>query len=139
MPSNKETFMDPTIAHKKFDIVRQESETTEALYLEANLDVIKNSAGELLSIVLILRDVTVARREELLKQDSLALISHQLSAPLGVINGNISLLRDGSHGPLNEEQKKVIAAVSKQSALLIAMVEELLGFTIVCSHSSLKG
>jgi len=133
---NKETLMDPAIAHKKFDIVRQDSETAEALYLEANLDMIKNDAGELLSIVLILRDVTTARREELIKQDSLSLISHQLSAPLGVINGNISLLRDGSYGPLNEEQKKAIDAVSKQSTLLISMVEKLLGFTIVGSHFS---
>ena len=133
---NKEALMDPTIAHKKFDVVRDETETTEALYLETNLDAIKNSAGELLSIVFILRDVTVARREEFLKQDSLALISHQLSTPLGVISGNISLLRDGSYGPLNEEQKKAIDTVSKQSSLLISMVEKLLGFTIVCSHSS---
>ena len=133
---NKEALIDPAIAHKKFDIVREETETTEALYLEANLDVIKNSAGELLSIVLILRDVTIARREELLKQDSLALISHQLSAPLGVISGNILLLQNGSYGPLNEEQKKAIDAVSKQSTLLVSMVEKLLGFTIVCSHSS---
>ncbi len=130
---NKEALMDPTIAHKKFDIVRDETETAEALYLETHVDVIKNSAGKLLSIVFILRDVTVVRKEEFLKQDSLALISHQLSAPLGVISGNLSLLREGSSGPLNEEQKKAIDAVSKQSGLLISMVEKLLGFTIVCS------
>ncbi len=133
---NKEALMDLTIAHKTFDIVREKTETTEASYLETNLDVIKNSAGELLSIVFILRDVTTTRREELIKQDSLALISHQLSAPLGVISGNISLLLNGSYGTLNEEQKKAIDAVSKQTTLLISMVEKLLGFTIVCSHSS---
>jgi len=133
---NKEALMDLAITHKTFDIVRKDSEAIEELYLETNLDMIKNSAGDLLSIVFILRDVTAARREELIKQDSLALISHQLSAPLGVVNGNISLLRNGSYGPLNEEQKKAIDAVSKQSTLLISMVEKLLGFTIVCSHSS---
>jgi DNA-binding response OmpR family regulator len=133
---NKEALMDLTIVHKTFDIVREKTDAAEALYLETSLDVIKNSAGEILSIVFILRDVTAVRSEELIKQDSLALISHQLSAPLGVINGNISLFRDGSYGPLNEEQKKAIDAVSKQSALLISMVEKLLGFTIVCSHSS---
>ena len=131
--------MDLAIMHKKFDIVRQETETTESLYLEANLDAIKNAAGELLSIVLILRDVTAVRREESVKQDSLALISHELRAPLGLISGNISLLRDGSHGPLTEEQKKAIDAVSKQSSLIISIVEKLLGFTIVCSRSSQKG
>jgi len=136
---NKERLMDLTIGHNTFDIVREESVKTEALYLEANSDVIKNSSGELLSIVFILRDVTVARREELVKQGSLALISHKFSTPLGVISGNISLLQDGLYGPLNEEQKKAIDTVSKQSSLLVSMVEKLLGFTIVCSHSSVKG
>jgi len=133
---NKEALMDLTIAHKTFDIVGEETETTKALYLEANLDLIKNSAGELLSIVFILRDVTAARTEEFLKQDTLTLISHKLRTPLGVISGNISLLQDGLYGPLNEEQKKAIDTVSKQSFLLISIVEKLLGFTIVRGHSS---
>ena len=128
--------MDLTITHKTFDVVREKTETAEALYLAVNSDVIKNPVGELLSIVFILRDVTAARKEELLKQDALTLISHKLRTPLGVISGNISLLQEGSYGPLNEEQKKAIDAVSKQSSLLVSMVEELLGFTIVCSHSS---
>ncbi|MCK9603991.1 MAG: response regulator [Candidatus Omnitrophica bacterium] len=131
---NKEALLDLTIAHKTFDIVRQKSETTEALYLEVNFNVVKNPAGELLSIVFILRDVTAARVEESLKQDTLALISHKLRAPLGVISGNISLLQDGSYGALNEEQKKAIDSVSKQSSLLVSIVEELLGFTIAGSH-----
>jgi signal transduction histidine kinase len=133
---NKEALKDLTVAHKTFDIVRQKSETTEALYLEANLDLIENSSGEILSIVFIFRDVTATRMEELLKQDTLDLISHKLRTPLGVISGNISLLQEGSHGLLNEEQKKVIAVVSKQSALLVSIVEELLGFTIAGGHSS---
>ena len=132
----KEALMDLTIAHKTFDIVREKSETTEALYLEVNLNVIKNSAGELLSIVFILRDVTAARTEESLKQNTLTLISHKLRTPLGVISGKISLLQNGSFGPLNEEQKKSIDTVSKQSALLVSIVEELLGFTIAGGHSS---
>lgn len=133
---NKEALMDLTIAHKTFDIVRQKSETTEALYLEANLDLVKNSAGELLSIVFVLRDVTAARIEESLKQDTLTLISHKLRTPLGVISGKMSLLQNGSYGVLNEEQRKAIDAVSKQSVLLVSMIEELLGFTIAGGHSS---
>jgi DNA-binding response OmpR family regulator len=132
----KERLLDPTIAHKKFDIVRDEKEAAEALYLETHADVIKNSAGELLSIVFVMRDVTAARREEILRRNSLALISHQLSTPLGLISGNLSLLRDGSCGSLNEEQKRAVETVFKQSSLLISIVEERLGFTIVCSHPS---
>ena len=100
------------------------------------MNVIKNSAGELLSIVFILRDVTLARTEEFLKQNTLTLISHKLRTPLGVISGNLSLFQDGSYGALNAEQKKAIDTVSKQSSLLVSIVEELLGLSIVCSHSS---
>ena len=132
---NKEVLKDLKVAHKTFDIQRQKSETAEALYLEANMDLIKNPSGELLSIVFILRDVTVTRIKELLKQDALMLISHKLRTPLGVISGNISLLQDGSYGSLNEEQRKVIGSISKQSALLISIIEELLGFTIAGGHS----
>ena len=132
---NKEKLMDLTIAHKKFEIVRQKSETAEALYLEANLDLIKNSTGELLSVVFILRDVTIARVEEFLKQNTLTLISHKLRTPLGVISGKIALLKNGSYGPLSDEQKETIDTVSKQSALLVSIVEELLGFTIAGGHS----
>ncbi|MFA5276815.1 MAG: response regulator [Candidatus Omnitrophota bacterium] len=133
---SKEALMDLAIAHKTFNVVRQKSETAEALYLAASLDLIRNSSGELLSIVFILRDVTTERREEFLKQDTLTLISYKLRAPLGVVSGKISLLQDGSYGILNEEQKKAIDTLSKQSALLVSMVEELLGFTIAGGHSS---
>jgi len=133
---SKESLTDLAIAHKTFEVVRQKSETAEALYLEANMDLIKNPSGELLSIVFILRDVTAMRQEEFLRQDTLILLSHKLRIPLGVINGNVSLLQDGSYGPLNEEQRKVIDSVSKQSSLLISIVEELFGFTIAGGHSS---
>ena len=132
----KEALMDLAVTHKTFDVVRQKSETAEELYLEVSLNVIKNSAGELLSIVFILRDVTAARVEEFLRQDTLALISHKLRTPLGVISGNIALLQNGSYGALNEEQKKAIDTISKQSSLLVSIVEELLGFTIAGGHSS---
>jgi CheY-like chemotaxis protein len=132
----KEGLTDLTAAHKTFYIVREKSETIEALYLEANLDAIKNSAGELLSVVFILRDITAARTEEFLKQDTLTLISHKLRTPLGVISGKIALLQDGLYGSLNEEQKEAIDTVSKQTSLLISIVEKLLGFTIVRNSPS---
>lgn len=135
---SKEKLMDLSIAHKKFDIYREKSEKTEALYLEANLDLIKNSSQELLSVAFIVRDVTPNRSEEILKQETLMLMSHKLRTPLGLISGDISLLANGSYGVLNEEQKKTLQIIAQQTNLLTCVVEELLGFSIVCGHSSTK-
>ncbi len=126
---NKEALMDLTIAHKTFDIVREESETIKALYLEANLDLIKNSFGELLSIVFSLRDVTAARSEELIKQDFLGFISHKLHTPLAVITPYASMLQQGEMGPLNEKQQKAINILSEHALSLTRLVDKLLGFT----------
>ena len=127
----KEGLMDLAIAHKTFDIVRKETETTKALYLEANLDVVKNPAGEISNIVFTLRDVTAARREEFLKQDFLGLISHKLRTPLTIITLYASMLQQGKMGPLNEKQQKAIDVISKDSFELIRLVEQLLGFTTI--------
>jgi signal transduction histidine kinase len=130
----RKEFLDLEIAHKTVDIVRQESEATKALYLEAGLDAIRNLSGELSSIVFTLRDVTAARREELIKQDFLSHISHKLRTPLAVIGGDISLLRDGSWGPLTDEQKEAIDSTSRRFSSLVQLVEKLIGFTIVYSE-----
>jgi signal transduction histidine kinase len=135
---SKEKLMDLSIAHKKFDIFKEKSEKTEALYLEANLDLIKNSSQELLSVAFIVRDVTPNRSEEILKQETLMLMSHKLRTPLGLISGDIALLANGSYGVLNEEQKKTLQIIAQQTYLLTCVVEELLGFSIVCGHSSIK-
>jgi DNA-binding response OmpR family regulator len=54
----RDQLADPAILHQAFDITRQESEKTKPFCLEANLDQIKNPAGEISDIVLTLRDVT---------------------------------------------------------------------------------
>jgi len=135
---NKEALMDLTVGHKTFDIVREESETIKALYLEANLDLIKNSSGELLSIVFSLRDVTAARSEELLKQDFLGFISHKLRTPLAIITPYASMLQQGEMGPLNEKQQKAINILSEHALLLTRLVDKLLGFTEIYSEKFAK-
>ena len=126
---NKEALMDLTIAHKTFDIVREETETAKALYLEANLNAVKNPTGEISSIVFSLRDVTAARSEELIKQDFLGFISHKLHTPLAVITPYASMLQQGEMGPLNEKQQKAINILSEHALSLTRLVDKLLGFT----------
>ncbi len=116
---------------KTFDIVREEIETAQALYLEANLDALKNPAGELSNIVFTLRDVSAVRREEFLKQNFLGLISHKLRTPLTIILSSASMFARGEISSLNEEQQKAINIISKKSFLLLGIVEKLIGFVMI--------
>lgn len=131
----KEKLMDLSIPHKTFDVVRQETEKTKALYLEVSLDVVKNPLGEVSSIVFVLRDVTEVRKEERLKQNFLSSISHKLRTPLMIITQYASMLQEEVMGPLNEDQQKAIHTLAIKSFLLKDLVEELLDFTMIYNQN----
>lgn len=127
----KEELLDFSVAHKKFDIIRRESEKFKALYLEADLNILKDSHGETKNIIILLRNVTDFRKEEAFKQSFLGLISHKLNTPTTVINQSALLFQDGSLGNLTLEQKQCIDSIVDKSVKLRALVENLLAFTIV--------
>ncbi|MCQ9206714.1 MAG: response regulator [Omnitrophica bacterium] len=127
----KEKILDFSIPRKTFELIREETKEFKALYLTANLDILKNTAGEISNIVITLRDVTGMRKEEFLKQDFLSLVSHKLRTPITGISGGVSLLQDGTLGPLNEEQKKFINDILEKAYSLENLLEKLLGFVTI--------
>ncbi len=87
----KEEMIDVSRSHKAFDVIREETEQFKALYLEASLDVLKDTQEKVSNIIMTIRDVTDTRTEELMKQDFLSLMSHKLRTPLNVITQSASI------------------------------------------------
>ncbi|MFA5090083.1 MAG: HAMP domain-containing sensor histidine kinase [Candidatus Omnitrophota bacterium] len=126
---NRDELIDPSLPHKNFDIIRQESELFKPLYLAARLDMLKSLTSEVSGIVLTLRDVTEARMEEMMKQDFLGLISHKLRTPVSVIYANACLLGgENSSEALNDKQRKFIASITEGSVKLRSLIDKLLKF-----------
>ena len=114
-----------------FDVERAETENTKALVLAATTSLVKNPLGELSGILIRLKDVTVERKEEFLKQTFLSLISHKLRTPISVITLNSSMLRDGAWGALNDEQKAAASGILEKSNILKALFDKLFGFAML--------
>ena len=126
----KEEMMDVSRSHKTFDVIREETEQFKALYLEASLDLLKDTQEKVSNIIMTIRDVTDTRTEELMKQDFLSLMSHKLRTPLNVIAQSASIIqKENICGPLNDKQKKYIESVLRQSRSLTHLIDELLKFT----------
>ncbi len=68
---------------------------------------------------------TVDRLSEI-RDDFLAVLSHDLRSPLSIIQGNCQILSEGLVGTINPRQLKTVATVSRQATRMTDMVEDLL-------------
>jgi PAS domain S-box-containing protein len=70
-----------------------------------------------------------AERLNRLKSEFLASISHELRTPLHTIIGFSELLAEESEGPLNEEQKRFLEHIHRDSEHLLALISDVLDFS----------
>ncbi|HAX61139.1 MAG TPA: hypothetical protein DCX95_01065 [Elusimicrobia bacterium] len=82
--------------------------------------------------ILVIRDVTGEKKEELLKRTFLSLISHKLKTPLVSIVGYLPFLAEEK---LTPNQQKTISVLQSQSERLVELVESLLRFTVIESDA----
>ncbi len=97
----------------------------------------KLAAGGQEGWLIFLRDVTDERRETMLKQNFISLVSHKLKTPLTVILGYApTLLSDNDN--MTDFQKRAAGAVSAQGEHLNRLIDKLLRFTVVESDMPTK-
>ncbi|MEI8348913.1 MAG: PAS domain-containing sensor histidine kinase [Candidatus Omnitrophota bacterium] len=126
----KDQIIDPLLPYKTFDLIRPETENIKALYLQVNMEVLRNPQHEVSSIVMVMQNVTDARLEELMKQDFMGLVSHKLRTPLSAILGNASILQQENNvSQLNDKQKRLIDSISRNAYSLSHLIDKLLKFT----------
>ena len=56
----------------------------------------------------------------------LALTSHQLKTPMGIIRGYTTLLREGFYGPLDDRVKEVLSKIEFSTEEVVALVDKII-------------
>ncbi|CAN5248219.1 hypothetical protein BH10CYA1_BH10CYA1_09590 [soil metagenome] len=74
----------------------------------------------------ILRDVSLKKEAERLKQEVVAMVSHDLRAPLTSIGMSLEMLLDGLFGAINERGMKVASAAQQSVGSLMTLINDLL-------------
>jgi len=114
---------------KIFEIIKKPA---PQVFLNCVVTKITGGADEIDGYILVIRDVTSEKKEELLKRSFLSLISHKLKTPLVSIVGYLPILAEEK---LTPNQKKAISVLQSQSERLAELVESLLRFTAVESET----
>jgi len=110
-----------------FDLVRT---TRKALFLSVVATKIRNEEGKLFGQIMVLRNVTDERKEEMVKRNFLNLISHKLRNPLTTILGYLPFLQEKMKA-LGEPEKEVLRVIENEGLLLSSHVDKLLMFTLL--------
>lgn len=95
----------------------------------------------------IVHDITERKAVERLKDDFVAMVSHDLRGPLTSILGTLYLLKEGTRGPLAEPVLKDLTSAENSVGRLISLVNDLLDFEKLragkmefnCGECSIKG
>jgi len=88
--------------------------------------VVTPGRGAELGTVYALRDVTLERELEKMKEDFLHYITHDLRNPLGSAMGFLDLLLKGTAGVLNTDQHSIVSSVRRSTSRLMNLINNIL-------------
>lgn len=78
------------------------------------------------SILCVIHDITDRKKAEQLKQDVIAMVSHDLRAPLTSIGVTLDMVLEGAAGDLNDRGRRLVGRAQLSVASLISMIKDLL-------------
>ena len=110
-----------------FDLIRKSG---KPLFLSVGVTKIRNEQGKLLGQIMVLRNVTDERKEEMVKRNFLNLISHKLRNPLTTILGYLPFLQEKMK-VLGDSEKEVLGVIEREGLILSSHVDKLLMFTML--------
>lgn len=95
-------------------------------YLLTTEPVVSPQNRDRIGMVTVLRNITLERELDRMKDDFLHSITHDLRNPMTSIRGFLKFLNDGVAGPLNEQQKKMLSIMDRASLRLLVLINDIL-------------
>lgn len=94
--------------------------------LMAHIAAVRSDEGEVLGVVTVLRDISMLRAMDRMKSDFVAMVSHELRAPLASVEQQLSVVLAGIIGEINERQKEMLGRAKERTHALLTLINDLL-------------
>ncbi|HEX9780840.1 MAG TPA: ATP-binding protein [bacterium] len=94
--------------------------------LRASNAVIEDENGNTVGMVAVLSDVTKQRELDRMKSEFVSKVTHELRTPIVAIKHSLSVVLDGSPGPMNDMQKNFVGIASRNAERLGRLIDDLL-------------
>ena len=103
-----------------------EENTIGAAYLRAHCAPVVGQQGEILGSVTVFEDLSALKRVDKLKSEFVAMVSHEIRAPLASVEQMAYVLRDGLAGDISDQGKAMVERILVRTKELLQLVRNLL-------------
>ncbi len=95
-------------------------------YLRAHTAPVKNDLGEIIGSVTVLQDISYLKELDKMKSEFIAMVTHELRAPISAIEQQLSVLLNRIAGELTEKQEKILLRAKERVKGLLDLIKDLL-------------
>lgn len=96
------------------------------IFLEAACTPIPNPDGSLAGVVIILSNITEYKRIEIIKNQFVSMVAHELKTPIAAVQGFLNIIKDDSLNLSEEKKKDYLQRSSQRLKSLTDLVNDLL-------------
>ncbi len=96
------------------------------VFLRCHAVPVRDEEGVLLGGVAVLQDITQLKELERMKADFVAMVTHELRAPVAAIEQQLTVILKGLAGEINERQARMLGRAKERAKGLLDLVKDLL-------------
>ncbi len=96
------------------------------VFLRCHAVPVRDEEGALLGGVAVLQDITQLKELERMKADFVAMVTHELRAPVAAIEQQLTVILKGLAGEINERQARMLGRAKERAKGLLDLVKDLL-------------
>ena len=98
----------------------------EELFLRAHTAPVRNDREEIMGSVTVLQDISHLKELDKMKSEFIAMVAHELRAPIATVEQQLAVILGGMAGELNEQQHHLIGRAKERTQGVLTLIKDLL-------------
>ena len=98
----------------------------EELFLRAHTAPVRNDREEIMGSVTVLQDISHLKELDKMKSEFIAMVAHELRAPIATVEQQLAVILGGMAGELNEQQRHLIGRAKERTQGVLTLIKDLL-------------
>ena len=99
------------------------------MFLRAHTAPVRNDLGEVMGSVTVLQDISYLKELDKMKSEFIAMVAHELRAPIATVEQQLTVIIGGMAGELNEKQQQMITRAKERTRSVLTLIKDLLDFS----------